>query len=125
MDKTKKFGPRIANGEEVTRRMRVSIAKFVFTDLLAPNSLSLVIIMSSFLLVQGKYLSHGRLSPNFRENEQELEEATVNFLQRLCSTSFSEDAKVPCFGVVCIKPHQMADVRIQKPCPCASNFGHS
>lgn len=48
-----------AKGEEVTRKVRVSITSFVYAAFLAPNSLSLQMRMSSFLLVQGGYFHRG------------------------------------------------------------------
>lgn len=41
---------RVVNGEEVTRMIRVSFTRFVYTDFSAPT---LVIRMSSFLLALG------------------------------------------------------------------------
>lgn len=46
MDKTKGFGPRAVNGEEVTGEVRVALTRFVSTALSPPNSLSLVTSMS-------------------------------------------------------------------------------
>lgn len=46
------------NGEEVIRKIRVSLIRFLCTDFLAPNYPSLVIRMSSILLVQGGYIYH-------------------------------------------------------------------
>ena len=57
-DKTK--GHELANSEEVTWKIRVSLIRVVYTDFLIPNSLSLVIRMCSFLLV-------GDLSTIFKE----------------------------------------------------------
>ena len=57
-DKTKGYG--LANSEEVTWKIRVSLIRVVYTDFLIPNSLSLVITMCSFLLV-------GVLSTIFKE----------------------------------------------------------
>lgn len=39
IDKTKEFGTERVNGEEVTRKITVSLTRFVCTDFLAPNSL--------------------------------------------------------------------------------------
>lgn len=50
--------------------MMKKITRFVYTDLLAPNSLSVVMRMSSFLLVQGEYLSHGSLFSAFRKKKE-------------------------------------------------------
>lgn len=51
-----------------SRRIRVSLTRFVGTDFLAPNFPSLVERMSSFLLVQGGYPSYGRFLTSFRED---------------------------------------------------------
>ena len=57
----------VVNGEEVTMKTRVSLTSFVCTDFSAPNSPFLVVRMSPFLLVQGKYFSHGSLMICFSE----------------------------------------------------------
>ena len=46
-----------ASDEEVTRKKRMNLTRFVYMDFSASNSPYLVIRMSSFLLVQGGYLS--------------------------------------------------------------------
>ena len=43
--------------DEVTRKKRMNLTRFVYMDFSASNSPCLVIRMSSFLLVQGEYLS--------------------------------------------------------------------
>ena len=53
--------------EEVTRKRRFSLMKFVYTDFLAPNPLSLLIRMFSFLLIQRGYLAHGSFMTCFKE----------------------------------------------------------
>ena len=50
----------LANSEEVTWKIRVSLIRVVYTDIFDPNSPSLVIRMCSFLLV-------GDLSTIFKE----------------------------------------------------------
>ena len=47
------FGPEVLNGEEVTGQIRASLTRFVYTDFSAPNSPSLGIRISPFLLIQG------------------------------------------------------------------------
>lgn len=47
-DKTKGFGLGRVNGEEVTRKIRVSLIMFVYTAFLALDSLSVVTRMSCF-----------------------------------------------------------------------------
>lgn len=60
----------LVNGEEVARNIRVSLTKFVCTDFLAPNSLSLVIRISSLLLVQERELSLGSFMTCFRGKDE-------------------------------------------------------
>lgn len=43
----------VVNGEEVTGKIRVSLAKFICIDVLAPCSLSLMIRMSSCCYTEG------------------------------------------------------------------------
>lgn len=52
-NKNKMFALRIVNDEEVTRKVKISLRRFVCTDFLAPNTPSLVIRMSFILLVLG------------------------------------------------------------------------
>lgn len=56
-----------ANCEEVHRKIRVSLTRFVCSEILPPNSVSLVIRKSSLLLVQGGDLSQGSFMTYFRE----------------------------------------------------------
>lgn len=63
----KDLGLGVANCEEVTRKIRISLTRFVCSELLAPNSLSLVIRKSSLLLVQGGDLSQESFMTCLRE----------------------------------------------------------
>ena len=67
-DKTKGFRLWVVNGEEVTREIQVSLTRFVIIAFMALNTLHLMIRMSS-ILVQGGYLSHGRLISCFQEDK--------------------------------------------------------
>lgn len=63
------FGPEVLNGEEVTGKIRASLTRFVYTDFSAPNSPSLGIRISPFLLIQGGNL-HMSFMICFKEEGQ-------------------------------------------------------
>lgn len=47
------------NEKEAIRKIKISLTRSVYTEFLALNLLSLVIRMSSFLLVQGRWFHRG------------------------------------------------------------------
>lgn len=57
IDKTKGFKVGIVKGENINRKVRVSLTRFVCANFLAPSSLSLVIKMSPKLL-EWSHISH-------------------------------------------------------------------
>lgn len=65
-DKTENFGLGVVSGEEI-KEDKGYFNKFVCTDFLATNSLSLVIRMSSFWHREGTF--HLVLSPAFRKSK--------------------------------------------------------
>ena len=56
--------------QEVTKKIRVGLTKFACIDFSAPDSPPLVVRMSSFLLVQGKYFSCGTSSSSFQKEKE-------------------------------------------------------
>ena len=56
-------------GEKLTRKIRVSLTRFVWADFLALNSPSLVITVSPFLLISGGHLLHGGFTTCFKEGQ--------------------------------------------------------
>lgn len=56
--------------QEVTTKIRVGLKKFACIDFSAPDSPPLVVRMSSFLLVQGKYFSCGTFSSSFQKEKE-------------------------------------------------------
>lgn len=89
--------------DETNRKIRVSLTRFVCTDLWAPKSSSFVIRMSSFLLVQGGYLSHGSFISCFQEEKGESEcPCTCRFSSAFNSKYAICQSDISCGGIFCI-----------------------
>lgn len=68
-DRPKGFGQGVVNCGAETKKIRISLTRFVCIDS-QPNSLSLVIRMSTFFLGQSWHLSHGSFISGFQEEKE-------------------------------------------------------
>ena len=111
---TRGFGLGVVNGE-VSRKIRVSLTRFVCTDFSARNSLSLVreYLPSSWALVG--HLSQEVFMTYFREGEWG--QGSHNGLPASAIFSDSSNqrcsyAKLPQFGALCPEPHHRPRERL-------------
>ena len=77
--------------------------KRLSTHALAPNSLFLVIRISSFLLAQGRYLSCGGCISCFQEEKEGQSALLIPIVSQMSFTQNNQYAKVAYLGVTCFE----------------------